>query len=91
VIVSTNATKHSILSDRLIIDGEKTADYAKLLQELGTALNPVGLVEAALVERIAISMWRQRRLVRAEAAALTLATQAKKIASDVSRANRESW
>lgn len=84
-IVSTNAIKHAILSDRLLIEGEKPADFQKLLRELNQALDPVGLVESALVERIAISMWRQRRLVRAEAAALALATQPKKIASDVSQ------
>jgi hypothetical protein len=84
-LVSTNATKHAILSERLLVNGEKPAEFRHLLQELGAALNPVCLVEAALVERIAISMWRQRRLVRAETAALTLATQPKKIASDVSQ------
>ena len=83
-IVSANATRHAILSDRMLVDGEKPAEFRGLLQELSIALDPVGVVEGALVERIAISMWRQRRLVRAETAALALATQPKKIAEDVS-------
>ncbi len=85
-IVSTNATKHAILSDRILVDGEKPAEFRRLLEELNVALAPVGIVEATLVERVAVSMWRQRRLVRAETAALALATQPKKIADDVSSA-----
>ena len=84
-IVSSNATKHAILSDRMLVDGEKLAEFSALLQELSIALNPVGIVEAALVERIAISMRRQRRLVRAETAALSLAIQPHKIAASVSQ------
>jgi len=84
-IVSTNAMRHAILSDRMLVDGEKPAEFSTLLRELSIALNPVGIVEAALVERIAISMWRQRRLMRAETAALSLATQPQKIAASVSQ------
>jgi hypothetical protein len=84
-IVSTNAIKHAILSDRMLVDGEKPAEFRSLLQELGAALAPVGIIEAALVERIAISLWRQRRLVRAETAALSLATEPRKIAAGVSQ------
>ena len=62
----------------MLVDGEKPAEFRALLQELSIALDPVGIVEAALVERIAISMWRQRRLVRAETAALSLATHLKR-------------
>jgi hypothetical protein len=83
-IVSANATKHAILSDRILLDGEKPAEFRNLLEELNVALAPVGIVEVTLVERVAVSMWRQRRLVRAETAALALATQPKKIADDVS-------
>ena len=64
-IVCTNAVKHAILTDRMLVDGEKQAEFRGLLQELSIALDPVGIVGAALVERIAISMWRQRRFVPA--------------------------
>ena len=84
-IVSSNETKHAILSDRMLIEGEKPAEFRALMQELSIALNPLGIVEAALVERIAVSIWRQRRLVRAETAALSLATQPQKIATSVSQ------
>ena len=84
-VVSTNATRHAILTDRIFVDGEKPTEFRALLQELSIALDPIGIVEAALVERIAISIWRQRRLVRAETAALSLATQPQKIAASVSQ------
>lgn len=84
-IVSANAMRHTILSDRLLVDGEKPAEFRALMQELSMALDPVGIVEAVLVERIAVSIWRQRRLVRAETAALSLATQPQKIATSVSQ------
>ena len=44
-----------------------------LAAELQAALSPVGFVELALVERIAIALWRQRRLVTAETASIYLA------------------
>jgi hypothetical protein len=67
--------RQAILSDRMLFDGEKPAEFCALLQELNIALALVGIVEAALVEWIAISIWRQRGLIRAESAALALATQ----------------
>ena len=67
--------RQAILSDRMLFDGEKPAEFCALLQELNIALALVGIVEAALVERIAISVWPQRGVSRAESAALALATQ----------------
>lgn len=43
-----------------------------MLDELATEFQPVRLVETALIERVAIAFWRQRRLVRAEAAEVGL-------------------
>jgi hypothetical protein len=44
----------------------------------------VGFLELALVERVAISLWRQRRLVTSETATLMLSRQPPKIAGGVS-------
>lgn len=63
---SQNSTKHGILSEHLILRGENPADFAALLEQLREALDPVGAFEAFQVERIAVGIWRQRRLVRAE-------------------------
>ncbi len=71
-IVSQNATRHGFLSQRLFIGDEDPAEFQALVDDLNTSLSPVGTLEFALVEKIAVIMWRQRRLVRAESAALTL-------------------
>jgi len=84
-IVSKNATRHAILSERMIVDGENPDELEQLRKELNAALAPVAIVEHTLVERICVSIWRQRRLVRAETAALALAAQPRRIADDVSR------
>jgi len=84
-IVSKNATRHAILSERMLVEGEDPDELAQLRQELNAVLAPVGIVEHTLVERICVSIWRQRRLVRAEPAALALAAQPRRIADDVSR------
>ncbi len=55
-----------------------------MFADLWRSLNPVGSMEGALVERIAVTLWRQRRLVQAETANLALARQPRKIASGAS-------
>jgi hypothetical protein len=52
--------------------------------DLQDSLGPVGSMELTLVERIAVAIWRQRRLVTAESAAIDLARTAPKIATGVS-------
>ncbi len=83
-VASLNATRHGLLSARMFLDDEDPAEFLALCADLSHSLNPVGAMEAALVERIAITLWRQRRLVQAETASLTLARQSRKIASGVS-------
>ena len=81
---SGNATRHGLLSTRLFLDDEDPDEFANLLCDLQGALAPVGAMELALVERIAVTLWRQRRLITAESAALDLGRQARQIASGVS-------
>ena len=71
-IVSQNARKHGLLSQHLIIKGESKEEFDALLSELISDLEPVGLVEFSLAERVAIALWRQRRIVRAESASVAL-------------------
>jgi hypothetical protein len=84
-IASRNATRHGLLSTKLVLDDEEPGQFDHLLADLQRALHPVGAVELALVERIAVTMWRQRRLVHAETAALALSRQDGRIAGDVSK------
>jgi hypothetical protein len=67
-IVANNAVKHGIFSRHLILSDENPEDYQLLLDGLQTELNPIGTLEQSLVERIAVTLWRQKRLVRSETA-----------------------
>lgn len=67
---SANAMSHGILSASLLIDGEDPAVYEQLFQALVADLHPVGALELIHVERIATAIWRQRRLIRSESAAV---------------------
>ena len=82
-VASRNATRHGLLSSRLLFEGEDAEAFEDLLTELGRSLRPSGAAECALVERIAVTLWRQRRLVGAESAALALARQPEEIATEV--------
>ena len=69
---SKNALTTGILSRELILSGEIAADYQALLDGLWQDLKPLGILEQTLVERIAVTIWRQRRLVKAETAQIEL-------------------
>lgn len=83
-IASRNATRHGLLSAKLFLDEEDPVEFQALYADLANSLNPFGPLELTLVERIAVTMWRQRRLVQAETASLALARQPVKVAKDVS-------
>lgn len=83
-IASRNAMRHGLLSSRVLLDDEDPDDFEALTDDLGHSLRPVGIAESALVERIAITIWRQRRLIRAETAAITLARETLPTAKSVS-------
>ena len=74
-VVSQNARTHGLLSRSLIVKGESQEEFSELLRLLVEEFQPVGLVENALVERVGIAIWRQRRLVRAESAEVSLNQQ----------------
>lgn len=84
VNASRNATRHGLLSAKLFLEDEEPSEFQAMFGDLWRSLNPVGALEASLVERIAVTLWRQRRLVQAETANLSLARQPRKIASDTS-------
>lgn len=82
-IVANNALKHGLFSKHLVLSNENPEDYQLLLDGLQTELNPVGTLEQSLVERIAVTLWRQRRLVRSETAHIELSNKPGIIASAV--------
>ena len=67
---SQNAIKHGVFSQELIIvkgDGrEDKSEFDCLLAELVEDLQPIGKMEALLVEKIAVNYWRLRRLMKYE-------------------------
>src|SRR5947208_3156346 len=68
--VATNAMKHGFLSREAVIKdrdgGESQDEFDQLHTKLRANLQPVGCMEDLLVERIAVSHWRKRRLLRYE-------------------------
>jgi hypothetical protein len=63
-IASKNALKHGIFSASLILTPfEDRKDYDALLSGLNEYLNPVGALEDFLVEKLAMLIWRYRRLM----------------------------
>jgi hypothetical protein len=69
---SANAIRHGLLSRRLFLKGEDPAEFCALFDQLTVDHRPLGTLEIALVEKIAVCLWRQGRLVEAETAQLTL-------------------
>lgn len=82
-VVSVNALRHGILSTKLILPNESRADFDALLSEMTQCLNPIGFLEQVLIEKISTNLWRQRRLIQAESAQLSLQTLHEKVTEDL--------
>jgi hypothetical protein len=63
-----NAAKHGILSRHAVLPWEDRAEFEALVTALVDEHEPVGATERHLVEVIAVVMWRQQRVLLAEAA-----------------------
>lgn len=65
---SQNAITHGIMSHTPIVPGENEADWLLHRDGILASLQPVGALESALAERVALLLWRLNRVWRAEAA-----------------------
>ena len=65
---SQNALKHGLRSQHPVIPGEDPAEYQQRLDELRADLRPLNALEDSIVEQIADTSWRLKRLTRIEAA-----------------------
>ncbi len=83
--VSNNGITHGIISNRLL-PHENKDEYQDLVDSLLLELKPVGSLESALVEKIAIILWRQKRLVKAEVARAELQQTDKDILESINTA-----
>jgi hypothetical protein len=63
-----NALKHGLFSNVVVLDHETRSEFEAVLCGLRLDLKPEGLLEDALVEKIATILWRYRRLLQAESA-----------------------
>ena len=65
-IVAKNAVRHGILSQEVLLKGEDETSLGDFAERMRAELQPVGEVEALLVDRMIASAWRLRRLVNVE-------------------------
>ncbi len=69
-ISSRNRTTHGLLARTIVLDAESARRYHQLRMELHQAFQPRNAAEAALVENMAASRWRQIRSMSLQKAAL---------------------
>ena len=62
-----NALKHGVLSRQAIAAHEDREAYEALLGQIVEEFGPETALECALVERLSILIWREKRLAQAEA------------------------
>jgi hypothetical protein len=67
-----NSLKHGIFSKAVVLKDESQTEFDALLNGLREHFQPVGTFEDGLVESLAVTRWRQRRLLVAEAAEIEL-------------------
>src|ERR1043165_5728237 len=65
---SLNAIKHGLFSQIVVLDHESQSEYEKFLAGVRQAFMPMGPLEEALADKIAVILWRYRRLIQAERA-----------------------
>lgn len=63
---SRNATRHGLLSQRMLLGDESEEELRALRQGMRQSLRPVGELEEELVERMVAATWRKRRGDRVE-------------------------
>lgn len=68
--VRFNALKHGVLSRYTVLSHEDRAEYESLLSALIEEHKPAGPTEAHLVEELAGTVWRKRRVLQAEGATI---------------------
>src|ERR1700682_1955396 len=64
----SNAIKHGIFSNVVVLKGEPQIEFNGLLTGLRNDFEPVGMFEELLVDKLAVLFWRNRRLLIAEGA-----------------------
>src|ERR1700722_8901502 len=68
---SRNAIKHGVLSECIVLPGERADSFQSLTADLFEEHRPVGSTEEDLVEMMAVSRWRRMRIWSLEKTCLT--------------------
>lgn len=63
-----NARKHGVLSDVVVASNEDAEAFQELVTELNEMFSPQTRIEEELVDKLALAIWRGRRLAIAERA-----------------------
>ncbi len=66
-----NAVQHGLTAEEVVIPGEDRKVFEQSNQQLMAELAPKGMLEARLVDQIAVGLWRLRRFFRVEAGIFT--------------------
>ena len=84
--VSQNAITHGIFATTPLLPHENAAEFAALSQQMSEVFPPVDAHAAFLVEEIVLTIWRQKRLRRAEAAKVQISMTPEIMAEEISDA-----
>ena len=70
-IVARNALRHGLTAQRVLLPDETQEELTRFVEQFWRHFQPVGIMEALLMERIIAAAWRLRRVYRIEAGVLT--------------------
>ena len=68
--VAKNALKHGLFAQENLIIGENREDFDLFQEEILTELDPAGIMESMLAERIVSLSWRLKRAERMQSQAI---------------------
>jgi hypothetical protein len=69
---SRNSTRHGLLSNTVVLEGESKERFEELLSSLIAELKPHNIIESHLVETMAVAHWRYLRVVSIQKAEIDL-------------------
>jgi hypothetical protein len=61
-ISAKNSTRHGMVADAVVLDGESEERFKELLADLTVQLKPRTAAESAILETMAIARWKQMRI-----------------------------
>ncbi|MEO1552685.1 MAG: hypothetical protein AAFR82_02030 [Pseudomonadota bacterium] len=85
-----NAIKHGLFTDVLLLPDEDGEALTMLKDNLHADFRPVTHMQAYVIDRLAMLIWRERRLAKAEASETIALQRAAPFRQGVSNANAES-